>query len=138
MQYFEKANLFIATNSLDLALQQNIFFGIFLEISLVSSTRFDHSSLDCEGISFTFLRNFDVGRLVVICLLLLPVGFAKEGWIVALPELEQAVKSINDNHAVNIDEQHHSCYDAVSQGVFTDGGLHEEPCAECQVDEYVE
>lgn len=103
-------------------------FGIFSEISLVSSTR---------GLRQAFDLNFDVGRLVVARLLLLSIGFAKEGRIVALPELEQAVKSINDNHAVNIDEQHHSCYDGVSQGVLA-GGLHEEPRAECQVDEYVE
>lgn len=150
---FEKETDLVVV-SLDMALQQSfsniaiaepafvkifLFLVFFLEISLVSVfsslTRFG-AHADCESSSFTSSWNFDVGRLVVLRLLLLAVGFAEKGWIVALPEFEQTVESINDNHAVDVDEQHYNGDDSVAQCVFI-GRLQEEPSTERDVNENV-
>lgn len=109
---------------------------VYLVSVFTSLTRFG-SHADCEGFSFASSWNFDVGRLVVLRLLLLAVGLAEKGWIVALPELEQAVEPINNNHAVDVDEQHHGGDDAVAHCVLT-GHLPEEPRAERNVNENVE
>lgn len=64
--------------------------------------------------------NFDVGRLIVLCLLLLlsSVGFTKEGWIVLLTKLKQSVELMNNNQAINVYDDNNCGYDSITQVVL--------------------